>query len=127
MISNIQTEQQTIIARGRIVEALFIQDQRVRQRTHFQEMMPIAGVAGEPRHFQPENQPHMSESDLSRLRAGTHDDQQLRLPNDPHLDQSPRYARLPTPALALGRAAHIGGKDFLHAQRRVGGLDIKFV
>jgi hypothetical protein len=47
-----QTEQQTIIEGGRIVEALFIQDQRVRQRTNFQEVMPIAGVACEPRHFQ---------------------------------------------------------------------------
>lgn len=55
MISNIQPEQETIIKGGGIIETLLIQDQGVRERTNFQEMMPIAGIACEPRDFQPQD------------------------------------------------------------------------
>src|SRR2546430_11016468 len=40
--------QKTVIERRGIREPLFIQNQGVGKRTHFQEMVPIAGVACEP-------------------------------------------------------------------------------
>jgi len=61
----LQPEQKPIIKSGGIIEPFFIQNQGVGERADFQEMMPIAGIAREPRDFQPQNQPHLSESDFS--------------------------------------------------------------
>ncbi len=60
-----QAQQEPIIEGGRIIEPLFIQDQGMSEGTNFQELMPIAGVACEPRDLQAQDQPHMAESYLS--------------------------------------------------------------
>jgi hypothetical protein len=64
MISNIQAQQKPIVKGGGIVESLFIQDQGTRKGTNFQELMPIAGIARKSRDFQPQDQPHVSQSYL---------------------------------------------------------------
>jgi hypothetical protein len=60
-----QAEQEPIIEGRWIIDPLFIQDQVLGKRTHFQEMMQITGVAREPGDFQPQNQSYMAESYLS--------------------------------------------------------------
>src|SRR5437868_14448376 len=42
---------------GRIVEPFLIEDEGITERANFQQPMPIAGVAGEPRHVQPDHKP----------------------------------------------------------------------
>lgn len=46
-----QAEQKPVVHGARIIESLFIQDQGTGERTDFQEVVPIAGVTGEPGDF----------------------------------------------------------------------------
>ena len=42
----LESEQQPVVEVGRIIEAVFIEDQRVGERANLQQMMPIGAVAG---------------------------------------------------------------------------------
>jgi hypothetical protein len=45
MISNIQAQQQSIIVVTRIIDAVFVNDERVSEGTNLQEVLPIAARA----------------------------------------------------------------------------------
>jgi hypothetical protein len=60
----LQAEQQSIVEVTRIVDAVLIQDQRLRERADLQQTMPVGGVASEPRYLEPEHDAGASHTDL---------------------------------------------------------------
>src|SRR5437667_5724747 len=52
MISNIEAEQETIIVVSRIIDAFFINDERLGESTNLQEMIPVATGTSQARDFQ---------------------------------------------------------------------------
>lgn len=105
-----QPEQKSVVEGARVIETLLIQNQRVGQRTRFQQMMPIdfccAPATRLPalRPVPPVRAPPMPRG------AGSRGDRQWRQLNDPGLDQSPGY--VPRPSLMPERvhARHTGEK-----------------
>ena len=61
----LQTQQETIVEVCRIVDAVFIQDQRVSQRTDLQQAMPVHRVAGQARDFQAQHDSGPAQTDLA--------------------------------------------------------------
>src|SRR3954463_5514155 len=59
-----QTEQQPIVVGTRIIEALAIGQDHAEQRAQFEQLMPIAVIARQPRGIQAEHQPGIAEPDL---------------------------------------------------------------
>ena len=49
---------------GRVVEPVFIENERLAQRADLQQAMPVAGVAGKPRDLQPHDQADATETDV---------------------------------------------------------------
>jgi len=60
----LQTKQQPIIERGGIVEPILIQDQGLGQGAHLEHAMPIAGIAGQPRDLQAQDEADAPQSHL---------------------------------------------------------------
>ena len=59
-----QAEQQAIVVSAGVIEALAIGNQHPEQRAQFQQLMPIAVVAGEPRGIEAQHQPRFAQADL---------------------------------------------------------------
>ena len=64
MISNIQAQEQTIIVQSRIVDALLVDDQRVGERTDFQQAIPVTTRTSQARDFQAQDRSDVPETDL---------------------------------------------------------------
>ena len=60
-----ETQKEPIVEMTGIVDPVFIEDERVREGADLQEAVPVGGVAGQPRYFQPHDQADTTESDLS--------------------------------------------------------------
>src|SRR5260370_11203452 len=61
----LETQQQTIVMQSRIVDAFYVNHQRVRQRADFQQAIPVAARASQTRDFQAEHGPNVPEADFS--------------------------------------------------------------
>ena len=59
-----QAEQQPVMVGARVVEPLAIGQDHAKQRAQFEQLMPIAVVARQPRGIQAENQPGIAQPDL---------------------------------------------------------------
>ena len=60
----LQPEQQAVVVEAGIVDAVGIADQRVEERAHLQQLMPIPARARQARDFAAEHQPDMAKPDL---------------------------------------------------------------
>ena len=60
-----ETEQEAIVEAGRIIDAVFIENERRRQRAQFYEAMPIRRVARQPRDFQAHDDAGLAERHLA--------------------------------------------------------------
>src|SRR5205085_8683847 len=61
----LESQQEPIIKMGRIIETLLIEDERVSERTDFQQPMPITRVAGQARDFQSDHQAGTAKAHLT--------------------------------------------------------------
>src|ERR1700731_1400411 len=66
-----QPQQQAIVEQTRVVNAVFVQDQRVIERTEFQQPVPVGAVARQPRYFQTEHDPGAAHADFRNQLAKT--------------------------------------------------------
>lgn len=71
-----EAEQETIIVVARIIDAVFVNDERVGEGTNLQEVIPIAARARQAGDFQAQDSSTVLESDFSheRLKAITTND-----------------------------------------------------
>ena len=60
----LEPEQQAIIEVGRVVESVFVQNERLAQRADLQQAMPVARVTGESRDLQPHDHADATEADV---------------------------------------------------------------
>src|SRR5437899_10498835 len=67
----LEAEQETIIVVSRIIDAFFVNDERVGEGANLQQVIPVATGAGQARDFQTQDRSAMLESDFSdeRLKA----------------------------------------------------------
>lgn len=61
---SLQTKQQAIVWRARVIRTLRVDRARVDQRTQPEQVMPVAPVRSKPRGFQAENRSHEALADL---------------------------------------------------------------
>lgn len=59
-----QPQQQAIVDEARIVHALWVDDQSVDQAAHFDQVMPLSAVPGQPRSFDTEYGTHLPGADF---------------------------------------------------------------
>ena len=59
-----QAEQQTIVVGPRIVETLAIRNEHAEHRAEFEELMPVAIVAGQPRSIEADHETGIAEADF---------------------------------------------------------------
>ena len=57
-------QQQPVVELAGIVEAVFVADQRARHGAQLEQLVPVCGVAGQARAFQPEYDPGPTQRDL---------------------------------------------------------------
>src|SRR5256885_2087326 len=62
---SLETKQKPIVEVGRVVDTVFIEDQRVGQRADLKQSVPIRVVAGESRDLQPHHDPCASQPHVS--------------------------------------------------------------
>ena len=60
----LQTKQKAIVEVGRIVHAILVEDECVRQGANFQEPMPVGIVSGEAGYLQAHNDPCASHANI---------------------------------------------------------------
>ena len=60
----LEAQLETIIVAPRIIDAFFINDQRIGERTDFQQAIPIAAGASQARNFQAQDRSAVLESDF---------------------------------------------------------------
>jgi len=60
----LQAEQKPVVVVRRIVYAVEIRDQRSKDRTHLEQLIPVPARSREPRHVDPQDQSDVIESDL---------------------------------------------------------------
>src|SRR6266849_1049844 len=61
----LESEQQTIIIGSWIIDAFFVNDERVRERTNFQQPIPVAARASQARDLQAEHGPNVPQTHFS--------------------------------------------------------------
>ena len=78
----LETEQKSVIEVGRVVEPVFVQNERFAQRADLQQAMPVAGVTGESRDLQPHDHADATEADVGddALKADPLDRRRARQP-----------------------------------------------
>src|SRR5450759_456043 len=81
MISNIESKQQAIIVKSRIIDPLFVDDQRVSQSTDLQQTIPVTTRASQARDLQTQDRAHLAKSHLGDqvLKAISSNDRGARL------------------------------------------------
>ncbi len=78
-----QPQQQPVVVLGRVVDPIRVGQQRSRQRTQLQQLVPLSPAAGQPGHLDPEHDPHVVQPDLERPAAGSPADRRPPTPNGP--------------------------------------------
>jgi hypothetical protein len=63
-IRSIEPQQQPVIKLGRIIDAVFIENERVHQGADLQQAMPVGAVACQPRYFQSQDDPRLTQAHL---------------------------------------------------------------
>lgn len=60
----LQPQEQSVVEVRRIIQPVFIEDERVAERTELEQPMPVGGVARKTRHLQAEDDADATETDL---------------------------------------------------------------
>ena len=68
----LEPQQEPIVEVRRIVDAVFVEDQRIGEGADLEEPMPVAAVAGQPRYLEPHDDPGLTQAHLGdqALEAG---------------------------------------------------------
>ena len=60
----LQPQQQPIVEMGGIIHAVFIENERVRERAQLEQAVPVRGIARQAGDFEPEHNAGAAEADL---------------------------------------------------------------
>ena len=125
----LESEQQSVVEVGRVIEAVLVEDQRVGERADLQQSMPVGVVARQPRDLQAEHDPGLAQADVGDeplepfavggARAGL---ALVGVDHDDLLDRPAERDRALTQRVlalrALGVGLHLAQRGLAHVQIR---------